>query len=121
MTIPIPERSSTAAALAVVSDPARLAAVTATGLLDTATEASFDRLTRLAARLTGAPVTFISLVDEQRDFYKSCFGFPDPLATDRQITGTTFCHYALSSDGPLVIEDTLAHDEYRKVPTVETL
>jgi hypothetical protein len=49
----------------------------------------------LAPRLTGAPVTFISLVDGDRDFYKSCFGFPEPLASERQLTGTTFCHYAI--------------------------
>ena len=104
-----------------VRDPNRLAVVRHTGLLDSPTEEAFDRLTRLAAKLTGAPVTFISLVDEGRDFYKSCFGFPEPLASERQLTGTTFCHYALVSSGPLVIEDTLAHPIYRNVPTVHSL
>jgi signal transduction histidine kinase len=105
----------------IVSDPARVAAVRATALLDTPAELSFDRLTRLAAKLTRAPVTFVSLVDDQRDFYKSCFGFPEPLATERELTGTTFCHYALSSDGALVINDTLADPEYSRVPTVASL
>jgi signal transduction histidine kinase len=109
------------AALAIVTDPERLAAVRATGLLDTSTEGPFDRLTRLAAKLTQAPVTFISLIDDHRDFYKSCFGFPEPLASRREMTGTTFCHFALSSDGPLVIPDTLADPLYRDVPTVESL
>ena len=98
-----------------------MAAVRSTSLLDSPTERSFDRLTRLAARLTGAPVTFISLVDEHRDFYKSCFGFPEPLASKREMPGTTFCHFALSSKGPLVIEDTLADPVYSQVPTVESL
>jgi signal transduction histidine kinase len=102
-------------------DPRRLAVVRGTGLLDSPTEVEFDRLTRLAAKLTGAPVTFISLVDDGRDFYKSCFGFPEPLASERELTGTTFCHYALVSQGPLVIEDTLAHPIYREVPTVHSL
>jgi signal transduction histidine kinase len=106
---------------AIVGDASRLDAVRRSGLLDTPPELSFDRLTRLAAKLTGAPVTFISLVDEQRDFYKSCFGFPEPFASRRELPGTTFCHYALSSDGPLVINDTLAHPVYRNVPTVESL
>lgn len=104
-----------------VSDPVRLTAVRRTGLLDTMNEPSFDRLTRLAAKLTGAPVTFVSLVDERRDFYKSCFGFPEPLATTRQMTGTTFCHHAIESEGPLVIEDTVADPVYRLVPTVTSL
>ena len=105
----------------VLHDPDRLDAVRATGLLDTPVEESFDRLTRLASKLTGAPVTFLSLVDENRDFYKSCFGFPEPLASDRQLEGTTFCHYAIRSDGPLVIDDTRAHPVYRNVPTVQSL
>jgi PAS domain S-box-containing protein len=107
--------------IAAISDPGRLAIVRATNLLDSGTEEAFDRLTRLAAKLTGAPVTFVSIVDEDRDFYKSCFGFPEPLASERQMTGTTFCHYALVSDGPLVIENTIDHPIYRNVPTVESL
>jgi PAS domain S-box-containing protein len=105
----------------VITRLERLAAVRATGLLDTPAEPEFDRLTRLAAKLTGAPVTFVSLVAEDRDFYKSCFGFPEPLASERQLTGTTFCHFALVSKGPLVIENALDHPIYRDVPTVHTL
>lgn len=55
------------------------------------------------------------------DFYKSCFGFPEPLASQRQATGGTFCHYALSSAGPLVINDTMADPVYRQVPTVQSM
>ena len=106
---------------ATLRDPRRLDALRATNLLDTPAEEAFDRLTSLAAKLTGAPVTFLSLVDEQRDFYKSCFGFPEPLASERQLLGTTFCHYAMVSAGPLVIEDTLAHAIFRDVPTVKSL
>jgi PAS domain S-box-containing protein len=105
----------------VIARPERLAAVRETGLLDTPAEPEFDRLTRLAAKLTGAPVTFVSLVSEDRDFYKSCFGFPEPLAAERQLTGTTFCHFALVSKGPLVIENAIDHPVYRDVPTVHTL
>ena len=104
-----------------VADPGRLKAVLHTGLLDTPAEESFDRLTRLAAKLTGVPATFISLVDEGRDFYKSCFGFGEPLATTRQLEGTTFCHYAMVSSGPLLIPDTMADPVFRDVPTVQSL
>ena len=37
------------------------------------------------------------------------------------MTGTTFCHYAIESDVPLVINDTRAHPVYSKVPTVRSL
>lgn len=119
--MPTPETHDKVPRSDSVADPARLAAVRRSGLLDTMSEPSFDRLTRLAAKLTGAPVTFVSLVDEHRDFYKSCFGFPEPLATEREMTGTTFCHFAIESEGPLVIDDTLADPVYRRVPTVTSL
>src|SRR3978361_2257803 len=70
----------------------RVEALTQTGLLDTPPEESFDRLTRLAAKLIGVPATFISLVDERRDFYKSCFGFGEPLASARQLAGRNLCN-----------------------------
>jgi len=105
----------------IVDDPARLAAVARTGLLDTAPEERFDRLTREAAELTGAPVAFISLVDKERDFYKSHSGFGEPVASTRQLTGRTFCHYAIAQGEPLAIDDTRAHTVYSRVPTVETL
>jgi signal transduction histidine kinase len=105
----------------ILSDPGRMTAVLRTGLLDSEPEDAFDRLTRIAARLTGAPVSFISVLDEGRDFYKSCFGFGEPLSTEREMTGRTFCHYAVVSDQPLVIPDTRAHPEYSTVPTVESL
>jgi PAS domain S-box-containing protein len=121
MTQPAQPQVSPEAAQLSVLRLQRIEAVAATGLLDSPVEAEFDRLTRLAAKLTGAPVTFLSLVTSDRDFYKSCFGFPEPLATERQLKGTTFCHYAMVSTGPLVITDTLEHPIYRTVLTVETL
>jgi len=104
-----------------LSNRERVDAVLRTQLLDTPPEESFDRLTRLAAKLVNVPATFISLVDEGRDFYKSCFGFGEPLATDRALEGRTFCHYAIVSDGALLIPDTMADPVFREVPTVQTL
>jgi len=105
----------------VRSDPSRLGAVASTGLLDAPPAAALDRLTRLAAKLIDAPATFISLVDADRDYYVSHCGFGEPLATEREMRGTTFCHYAMVSEGPLVIEDVRAHPIYRNVPTVESM
>ena len=102
-------------------DPARLQAVCDTGLLDTPAEESFDRLTRLATRLLEVPATFVSLVDAGRDFYKSTIGFGEPLASARQLQGRTFCHYALLSQGPLLLDDVCALPGFADVPTVQTL
>ena len=104
-----------------IADPKRLEAVRQMALLDTPPEECFDRLTRLAAKLTEAPVAFVSLVDMNRDFYKSEFGFGEPLASLRQLEGRTFCHYAISSDAPLVLDDVTQESTYRNVSTVESL
>ena len=104
-----------------IGDEARLAAVHATGLLDSEVEEVFDRLTRLAVRLLGVPAAFISLVDADRDFYKSACGFGEPLASAREMSGPTFCHYTIQRTTPLVIPDTAADPVYRNVPTVRSL
>lgn len=102
-------------------DPARLEAVERTGLLDSPIEESFDALTRLAARLLRVPASFISILDGERDFYKSQVGFAPPLALARQLSGRTFCHYTLASDDVLVIGDTHSDPLWKTVPTVHTI
>ena len=104
-----------------VRDERRLAVLHATGLLDSEVEEAFDRLTRLAVRLLKIPAAFVSLVDENRDFYKSACGFGEPLASSRQLDGPTFCHFTVQSAEPLVIPDTRADPVYRDVPTVQSL
>jgi GAF domain-containing protein len=104
-----------------IRDRRRLDALVGTQLLDTPAEESFDRLTRLAAKLVKVPATFITLVDEQRDFYKSCFGVGESRTFRRELEGRSFCHYTLVSSGPMLINDTLAETIFREVPEVEAL
>lgn len=107
--------------LGAVRNPRRLAALRRTGLLDSPSSEGFDRATRLGAVALSVPATFISLVDEHRDFYLSNVGFGEPLASTRQLEGQTFCHFTIEREEPLVIPDTRADPVYSKVPTVETL
>jgi hypothetical protein len=104
-----------------LEDPRRLAAVRATGLLDAPLAAGFDRITRLGAAALSVPATFISLVEDHRDFYLSHCGFGEPLVSERQVTGQTFCHFTIQGERPLIIPDTRADPPYSKVPTVESL
>ena len=90
--------------------PARLDALLRLGLLDTPPEESFDRLTRLAARLLSAPVALVSLVDDHRQFFKSAFGLPQPWATVRETPlSHSFCQHVVSEGKPLIVEDARAH------------
>lgn len=66
-------------------------------------------------------MTFISLVDDHRDFYLSHCGFGEPLASQRQLRGQTFCQFTIQGERPLVIPDTRADPVYAQVPTVKSL
>jgi len=101
--------------------PDRLEAVRSTGLLDSGQEDSFDALTRLAARLLNTPSSFVSVIDSERDFYKSQVGFDSPLAEQREVTGRTLCHYTLAADATLAIDDTHESPLWMTVPAVHRL
>ena len=94
----------------VLADPARLEALRQAAVLDTPPEPSFDRLASLAARLLRAPVALVSLVDTERQFFKSCLGLPEPLNTLRQTPlSHSFCRHVVTSGEPLVVEDARLH------------
>ena len=93
-----------------LADAARLASLASTGLLDSDAEPSFDRLTRLAARFLGTPVALVSLVDDDRQFFKSCVGLPEPWAGRRQTPlSHSFCQHVVATREPLVVEDARLH------------
>ncbi|MDQ3557027.1 MAG: GAF domain-containing sensor histidine kinase [Gemmatimonadota bacterium] len=98
----------------VVSAPGRLAALRDTGLLDSPSEEAFDRLTRLAARFLGAPVSIVSLIDRDRQFCKSAVGLPEPAASARELPlSYSMCEHVVTSGEPLVVGDTTRHPATR--------
>ena len=87
-----------------VGTPARLAALQAVALLDTPTEEAFDRLSRLAARFLNAPVALVSLVDANRQFFKSCVGLPEPWRSRRETPlSHSFCQHNRIAGQPLLM------------------
>jgi len=90
--------------------PERLAALRDSALLDTPTEEAFDRLTRLAARILHAPAALVSLVDEDRQFFKSRMGLPEPWASLGETPlSHSFCQHTVASGQPLIIQDAREH------------
>ena len=90
--------------------PDRLAALRQTALLDTPPEEGFDRLTRMAARLLGAPISLISLVTDERQFFKSTTGLAEPWATSRTAPlSFSFCSTVAGTGEALVVEDARRH------------
>ncbi|MEY2569576.1 MAG: hypothetical protein QOE35_4105 [Actinomycetota bacterium] len=79
----------------------RLAALRALELLDTPQEERFDRITRTATRLFKVPISLVTLVDEDRQWFKSCFG-TEVRETSRDIS---FCGHTILRPAPFIIVD----------------
>ena len=91
---------------AILNDADRLLALERTGLMDTPADQRFDRLTRLTSRTLGVPVVLVSLVDNERQFFKSAVGLAEPWNTCRQTPlSHSFCQYVVAEEMPLVIPD----------------
>ena len=104
------------------SDPTRLAALNATRLLDSPAEEAFDRLTRLTTQLLGAPVSLITLVTGEGQFFKSARGVEEPWRSRR---GTplshSFCRHVVDHDEPLIVTDAREHPLVRANPAIADL
>ena len=105
-----------------LGNASRLEALRSTGAPDTPAEESFDRLTRLAARLLQAPAALVSLVDADRQFFKSCVGLPEPWQSRRQTPlSHSFCKHVVASGRPLVVDDARHHPLVKDNPAVADL
>jgi diguanylate cyclase (GGDEF)-like protein len=92
----------------------RLEALRDLDILDTRPEERFDRLTRVARRLFGVPIALVSLVDADRQWFKSRQGL-DATETPRDIS---FCGHAIAGEDVLVVRDALADDRFQDNPLV---
>jgi diguanylate cyclase (GGDEF)-like protein len=93
-----------------IEDGARLAALRDTGLLDQPGEERLERLNRLALELLGVPVSLVSFVAEDRQFFVSQVGMAEPLATERETPlSHSFCRHVVERDAPLVVDDARKH------------
>jgi two-component system, cell cycle sensor histidine kinase and response regulator CckA len=106
----------------LLNRPDRLAALRQTALLDTPPEEGFDRLTRMAARLLGASTSLITLVTDDRQFFKSAIGLPEPLASRRTAPlSFSFCSQVVATAEPLVLEDARKHPLLGHSPAIREL
>src|ERR1700733_905516 len=102
--------------------PERLAELHSTRLLDSPPEESFDRLTRLTATVLNVPISLVSLVDSDRQFFKSCLGLRQPWAAQRQTPlSHSFCQHVVESRRALVVSDAREHPVLRNNPAIRDL
>lgn len=92
----------------------RLDALRRYHILDTPPEQVFDRITRLASRLFGMPISLVSLLDESRQWFKSRRGL-DVESMPRDIA---FCAHTIRGEGPMVVGDAKADPRFARNPIV---
>ena len=97
-----------------IDEPARIAALRRYGILDTPAEGAFDKVTDLVRTLFDVPISAVSLIDTERQWFKSITGL-DISETARSMA---FCDHAIRQDEPLVITDAQADPRFCDNPLV---
>lgn len=95
-------------------EPGRLEALARTNLIDTGLEERFDRVTRLVKRMLDCRISVVSLVDADRQFFKSVEGL-DSCGTDRDIS---FCGHAIHEGDFLIVRDAREDPRFADNPLV---
>lgn len=105
-----------------VADPERLAALRRLKILDTPPEESLDRLTRIAAKMVGAPVALLTLIDSHRQYFKSAYGLPEPFNTTRETPLTySFCRHVVEDSAPMIVPDARLDPRLKDNPAIEVV
>ena len=92
----------------------RICAIIGMKILDTEAEERFDRITKKATELFNVPISTITIIDRDREWYKSEQGMDDQEGP-RNIS---FCGHALVQEDILIIEDTSKNDDFKDNPLV---
>ncbi|TQK03476.1 bifunctional diguanylate cyclase/phosphodiesterase [Herbaspirillum sp. SJZ107] len=96
------------------SEPARIAALRATRLLDTPPEETFDHITRIACDALKVPMALVSLVDQERQWFKSRQG----LDIEETPRSSSFCAHAIRLDGIMLVPDATLDPRFARNPLV---
>jgi GAF domain-containing protein len=109
----------------VLTNMARLQVLRDLSLLDPEEDTIFDRLTALASTVIGAPVSLVSMVAANYQFFKSMVGLPEPWASRRQTPlSHSFCQHVVATDEPLIVTDARKVDllkDNKAIPDLDVI
>jgi GAF domain-containing protein len=92
----------------------RLASLYALNLLDTKPEKRFDKFTKIATKIFHVPISTLTLIDNDREWFKSCEG----LTKEEGDRAISFCAHALVEDKILIVNDTIRDKRFFDNPMV---
>ena len=105
-----------------LNDPERLAALRRLKIMGTPPEESLDRLTRIAAKVVGAPVALLTLVDAHHQYFKSAYGLPEALDKNRQTPLThSFCQHVVLDQAAMIVSDARLDPRLKDNPAIESV
>ena len=97
------------------NDGARVRALRSLEILDTGPEAEFDALVRVASMVAETPISLISLVDSERQWFKANIGLPGASETPRDVA---FCSHAILDDALFEVPDATQDERFADNPLV---
>lgn len=96
------------------NEDSRLASLKRMGILDTKPEQRFDRYTKEAAERLHMPISTVSIIDAEREWYKSCYGMKETEGK----RDASFCGHALVEREMFIVENTLKDKRFADNPSV---
>jgi two-component system NtrC family sensor kinase len=97
-----------------VDEAARLRALLEYDILDSPSEAAFDRITQMVGEILQVPIVLVSFVDRERQWFKSRFGFEGSESS----RDSAFCAHTILGDDPLVVPDATLDPRFCDSPLV---
>jgi signal transduction histidine kinase len=97
-----------------IDEEYRLEALYSYAVLDTPADPAFDRITRITSALFDVPVALVTMLDSDRQWFKSCFG-TDPMVLPRDVA---FCSHAIMRDDVLCVPNVALDERFKNNPLV---